>query len=430
MPFFSIVIPTRNRSSLLRTALKTAIEQKFDDFEVLVCDNNSKDETRDVVKTFMDQSSKVRYVNPEHNLSMCDNWEFALNETRGEYVTYLSDDDALLLDTLPLTHSLITKFGIDLLVWPDSFYQHPDIPESNTASLSCDFTTGRFFEVASDPIIEGLFKFQRIASVIPRMLNGAVRKSLVTETARKTGKFFVPPYPDYSTACQLLSTTNSYHFLDVALSVTGASVLSNSGLRFGRKQKIDEYQSLYDGDALAGIPYPMRYLTSPYFLATYENFKKLYPTRFRYDADLEAYLNSMFSELVWYEDHDDVSDEFEQLKGYMRDFSGSDEMFDNLRREHDRAKAGLSGLRALGAQAKNKLRNSAPLFNLAKAVKNYVAPAQPAYIEFSGVPSIYDAALLLGTKQPMLDQPADAFRLEHTTSPLFLQEARSVRPHW
>ena len=74
MPFFSIVMPTRNRASLLKSSLKTAVDQSFDDYEVVVCDNNSKDDTREVVEAFMSESSRIRYVNPERDLSMCENW--------------------------------------------------------------------------------------------------------------------------------------------------------------------------------------------------------------------------------------------------------------------------------------------------------------------------------------------------------------------
>ena len=38
-PFFSVVIPTRNRASLLRYALQTALDQDFDDYEIVVSDN-------------------------------------------------------------------------------------------------------------------------------------------------------------------------------------------------------------------------------------------------------------------------------------------------------------------------------------------------------------------------------------------------------
>ena len=51
-PFFSIIIPTFNQSSFLQKALKSVFNQTFKNFEVIVVDNNSKDGTKKVVKSF------------------------------------------------------------------------------------------------------------------------------------------------------------------------------------------------------------------------------------------------------------------------------------------------------------------------------------------------------------------------------------------
>ena len=46
-PLFSIVIPTYNRSELVQGAVRSVLGQTFDDFEVVVSDNCSQDDTRD-----------------------------------------------------------------------------------------------------------------------------------------------------------------------------------------------------------------------------------------------------------------------------------------------------------------------------------------------------------------------------------------------
>src|SRR5712664_839547 len=63
MPFFSVLMPTRNRACLLRSSLRTAVEQKFPDYEIIVSDNNSTDDTKAVIEDFMKSSNKIRYVN-------------------------------------------------------------------------------------------------------------------------------------------------------------------------------------------------------------------------------------------------------------------------------------------------------------------------------------------------------------------------------
>ncbi len=51
-PLFSIVIPTYNRSDLVQGAVRSVLGQTFDDFEVVVSDNCSQDDTREVIEAF------------------------------------------------------------------------------------------------------------------------------------------------------------------------------------------------------------------------------------------------------------------------------------------------------------------------------------------------------------------------------------------
>jgi hypothetical protein len=288
--------------------------------------------------------------------------------------------------------------------------------------------TGKLFEVASDPVIEGLLEFQQIERIIPRMTNCAVERRLMDQAASATNRFFVPPFPDYSAACQLLSITESFYFIDLPLFIAGASVLGNTGLRYGRKQKFEAYAALYKEDLLARVPDRMRYLTAPFLLATYLSFKELYPHKFRYSVKMDAYYKSMFNELTRFEDCDDVSDEYKQLAGYMKEYSGSNEMFESLWQKHIANKEALrqknnSSLHLLT----ERVRNNKPLFRLAKKVKNYVAPARPTYAEFSNVESVYDAARLLSESLPMLVQEPTSLHAEPANSSLFLHELRNAQ---
>ena len=62
-PFFSFIIPTKNRSAILKFAIQSCLNQSFGDFEIIVSDNNSKDRTEEVVKKFTD--ARIKYVNPK-----------------------------------------------------------------------------------------------------------------------------------------------------------------------------------------------------------------------------------------------------------------------------------------------------------------------------------------------------------------------------
>jgi glycosyltransferase involved in cell wall biosynthesis len=433
MPLFSIVMPTRNRGALLRSSLETAINQTFSDYEIIVCDNNSTDDTRKIVEAAQARSNRITYVNPTEDLSMCDNWDFAFSHARGEFIAYLSDDDGLLPDCLTYAYGLISKFKLKLLVWPHAYYQHPDIPDPKCqAMLSCDFMSGRLFEVASDAIIKALCDFQPedIIPIIPRMHNGVVERTLVEKAARATNRFFVPPFPDYTTACQMLCALESYHFIDLPLGISGASLNSNTGLRFDRKGKFVAYTSMYPGDLLADVPAPMRYLTAPYLHATYKFFQRTHPDKFHYPVNMDTYYEAMCAELAAYEDYDDVSGEYQQLKSYMREYYGSDDKFESLWQKNLQARR-TESQRANSSRRLliEKFRKNKTLFRYAKKVKDFVAPPRPAYLEFANVPSIDDAARLLLEKLPLLAPQHANLHPEPANSSLFLRDLRIADQH-
>ena len=61
-PFFSIVIPTRNRADTLKYTIKTILNQDFQDYEIIICNNNSVDDTEEIVKKFSDKRRSLSFL--------------------------------------------------------------------------------------------------------------------------------------------------------------------------------------------------------------------------------------------------------------------------------------------------------------------------------------------------------------------------------
>ncbi|MDO8659007.1 MAG: glycosyltransferase family 2 protein [Candidatus Parcubacteria bacterium] len=93
-PFFSIVIPTYNRASDLQFALYCILRQSFSDFEVVISDNCSTDNTKAVVQTL--KNKKIRYSRAKKAVGNALNMERAIKMAQGEYVFLHSDDDFFL----------------------------------------------------------------------------------------------------------------------------------------------------------------------------------------------------------------------------------------------------------------------------------------------------------------------------------------------
>jgi len=101
-PLISVVIPTFNRSALLRRAVESVRSQSYTHWNLLVVDNASTDSTESVVKEFL-SDARVSYVRQSHNIGLVANWAFAISSVRTEYFSVLSDDDIVLPDFFKLT---------------------------------------------------------------------------------------------------------------------------------------------------------------------------------------------------------------------------------------------------------------------------------------------------------------------------------------
>ncbi len=96
-PVASVVIVTRNRAALLRESLSSALAQTVQDIEVLVVDDGSDDDTREVVERVQDP--RVRYLrSPGTGIAAARN--FAATHTRGKYTVVHDDDDMMMPDRI------------------------------------------------------------------------------------------------------------------------------------------------------------------------------------------------------------------------------------------------------------------------------------------------------------------------------------------
>jgi glycosyltransferase involved in cell wall biosynthesis len=90
----SVIVPTFNRSALLREALASVLAQRQPEMAVLVADNASDDDTPNVVRSFDD--SRLSYLRRETNIGWLDNFNRSLAGVSTEYVSVLGDDDRML----------------------------------------------------------------------------------------------------------------------------------------------------------------------------------------------------------------------------------------------------------------------------------------------------------------------------------------------
>lgn len=96
IPLVSVYIPTYNRSSLLNRAVKSVLSQTIKNIEVIIVDDNSTDDTFELISKLKESDNRVIYLKNNKNMGACFNRNRAISEARGKFVTGLDDDDFFL----------------------------------------------------------------------------------------------------------------------------------------------------------------------------------------------------------------------------------------------------------------------------------------------------------------------------------------------
>ena len=92
IPFFSIIIPAYNRSTLILDTLYSVMHQSFSDWECIVVDDGSKDNTRQVVQNVIGQDDRFKYIYQENSERSAAR-NNGVKHANGKYICFLDSDD-------------------------------------------------------------------------------------------------------------------------------------------------------------------------------------------------------------------------------------------------------------------------------------------------------------------------------------------------
>ncbi|OHB60615.1 MAG: hypothetical protein A2167_08970 [Planctomycetes bacterium RBG_13_46_10] len=106
-PPISVIIPTYNRSQLIGRSIKSVLNQTYRNFELIIVDDGSTDNTEEVVASFKDE--RVRYVRREENGGEAAARNTGIKAARYDYIAYQDSDDEWLPEKLALQVELLEK---------------------------------------------------------------------------------------------------------------------------------------------------------------------------------------------------------------------------------------------------------------------------------------------------------------------------------
>src|SRR5688572_4663439 len=227
-PFFSVVIPTFNRAHLLPLAVRSVLAQSFGDFEIVISNGGSTDDTGNVVRSFDDP--RIRYIESSHRMPVGDNYQQGLDHASGEYITFLSDDDAYTPRLLEKAKDLFEKYQSKIVGYQYCRYYHDDlrdfdrpIPANSLLISDYDRSVTRF--TASEAISQ-VYSQHGLSSaridprfICPYLSNAAYHRSVFDNLKRVSAKLFDTVPPDIYLAVAVFYEAEDYYCLDEPLLV-------------------------------------------------------------------------------------------------------------------------------------------------------------------------------------------------------------------
>jgi glycosyltransferase involved in cell wall biosynthesis len=92
-PTVSIIIPTYNRAQLIGRSIHSVLNQTYQDFEIIVVDDGSTDNTAEVIKKFQEKEKRIRYIKQARNKGAAAARNTGIKNAKGEFIAFQDSDD-------------------------------------------------------------------------------------------------------------------------------------------------------------------------------------------------------------------------------------------------------------------------------------------------------------------------------------------------
>jgi hypothetical protein len=223
MPRFSLVLPTLKRPDTFRHALATLARQTSDDCEIVVQNNGRDPATEAIVNEYTDP--RIRHFSSDSVLTMSDNWEAALANARGDFVTFIGDDDGLFPDACAFAARVIEQDDVQILSWRPFCYYWPSYPQSglrNRLLATIDYDV-RVEMIRSAYQLQQFYRFDLHYSELPMIYNSFVHRAVIERVTARAGRYFVGYSPDVVSGIVNAACSEHFALLSRPLSMSGIS---------------------------------------------------------------------------------------------------------------------------------------------------------------------------------------------------------------
>jgi len=142
---FSVIIPTYNSLKTIERCVNSVLDQSFKNFEILVVDDGSNKETKNLQKKILKKNNKIRLFSNSKNYGVSKSRNLAISKAKGDFIIFLDSDDYLFRNYLEDIFKIIKSKNIDLIIAPNKKIQgkysdvqlYRELFEKNRLSFFC-----------------------------------------------------------------------------------------------------------------------------------------------------------------------------------------------------------------------------------------------------------------------------------------------------
>lgn len=246
LPFFSVIIPQKNRSEFLIHTLKTCMIQDYPKFEIIVSDDCSDDNSVAMIQQLAQNDHRIKLFAHKTHLGMRDNFEFALNQVKPGYVIALGGDDGLVPGCIWRMFEIIQKTKTDLLTWRPAGFKYPETEIEPTF-----FSVPRVKKAGIRYISSEVF-LNKMATTLRYQVDdcpmiyvkGVASTELINKVKSRTkdGCFYYCPTPDGFSGIVLAGEVDKYVFTEEPLSIVGTTTKSQ-GKNYARTDPVSRKEA-------------------------------------------------------------------------------------------------------------------------------------------------------------------------------------------
>ncbi|MGV8141085.1 MAG: glycosyltransferase [Candidatus Woesearchaeota archaeon] len=108
-PKISVIMSVYNDSKFVKQSIESILRQTFSDFEFIIINDCSKDNTLDIIKQFQKKDRRIKVINNKENIGLTKSLNKGLNIARGQYIARIDSDDWSALNRFEIQHAYLER---------------------------------------------------------------------------------------------------------------------------------------------------------------------------------------------------------------------------------------------------------------------------------------------------------------------------------